>query len=226
MSPSVLQMRRVVCPEDCAFCSQSTHFETGVEQYRIQSVEEMFEAAKAAYEMPCIAVLQVTSTCKPTAKEVRTVWQQPQRIKAAFPLEICASLGFLNKQAAERLAAAGVDRFNHNLETSESHYRNAGQHSHWRDRVEPCKPPRMPAWKPAVVALSAWEKRRTTGWNWSPAIWRSTCYPGTFDPRPGHVSRRMRTFVGRGLSAHDRDDAIRQPNSGHSGRRRPRKSSR
>jgi biotin synthase len=81
----------------------------------------------------------VTSTRAPTATEVESVCEATRRIKAAFPLEICASLGFLDASSAAELARAGVDRFNHNLETSQKHYANVvGTHT-WQDRVDTVK---------------------------------------------------------------------------------------
>jgi len=124
------------CPEDCTFCSQSTHFTTGVDRYKIQSVDELVAAAREAHSMGATRYCMVTSTRAPSGNELETVCDATQRIKAEMPIQICASLGFLDAESATRLAAAGVDRFNHNLETSENHFSKVVTTHEWQDRVD------------------------------------------------------------------------------------------
>jgi biotin synthase len=77
----------------------------------------------------------VTATRGPSARDLDTVCDAARRIKAELDIELCASLGLLTEAKAERLAAAGVDRFNHNLETSERFYDQMVTTHTWRDRV-------------------------------------------------------------------------------------------
>ncbi|MGC6415578.1 MAG: biotin synthase BioB [Bradymonadia bacterium] len=124
------------CPEDCSFCSQSTHFDTDVDRYRIQTVDELIAGAQQAHSMGATRYCMVTSTRAPSGRELEVVCEATRRIKAEYPLEICASLGFLNANSATQLAEAGVDRFNHNIETSERHFGNVVTTHSWKDRVE------------------------------------------------------------------------------------------
>ena len=124
------------CPEDCGFCSQSTQFQTDVDRYRIQSVETLLTAAREAYAVGATRYCMVTSTRAPSAKELEVVCEATRRIKAEMPLQICTSLGFLNGESALQLASAGVDRFNHNLETSERHFPSVVSSHSYQDRVD------------------------------------------------------------------------------------------
>jgi biotin synthase len=124
------------CPEDCNFCSQSTKYQSDVERYRIQSVDELMTGAREAYAMGATRYCMVTSTRAPSAKELEVVCEATRRIKAEMPLQICTSLGFLDGNSALQLAAAGVDRFNHNLETSERHFPSVVSSHGYQDRVD------------------------------------------------------------------------------------------
>ncbi|PSQ83315.1 MAG: biotin synthase BioB [Bacteroidetes bacterium QH_2_63_10] len=128
-----------VCAEDCAFCSQSLHFESDVPQYGMQDVEELVDGAKEAHDMGAVTFCIVTATRGPTDEEVETVCEATRRIKEQWDMDVCASLGLLRDGQAERLAEAGVDRYNHNLETSENHFSNIVQTHDWGDRVRTVK---------------------------------------------------------------------------------------
>ena len=115
----VLQNARSgTCSEDCSFCSQSVHFDTDVPKYRMQSPEELIAGAEKAAEMGAVTYCMVTSTRSPSEEELKTVCQAVEEIKNRFNLNVCTSLGMLKEGQAERLASAGVDRYNHNLESS------------------------------------------------------------------------------------------------------------
>jgi biotin synthase len=127
------------CPEDCSFCSQSTHFATGVDRYRMQTVDELVSAAHEAHSLGATRYCMVTSTKAPTDKEVETICRATRQIKEKMSIQVCASLGFLNEHSAVQLAKAGVDRFNHNLETSENHFAKVVSSHTWQDRVDTVK---------------------------------------------------------------------------------------
>jgi biotin synthase len=110
------------CPEDCSFCSQSASASSGVERYRMQTVDELVEGARRAYEMKAVKYCIVTATRGPSSREMETVCEAVRRIKSEMNINICTSLGLLREGQAEQLAAAGVDRFNHNLETSRAFF--------------------------------------------------------------------------------------------------------
>ena len=96
-----------VCAEDCAFCSQSLHFESNVPQYGMQDVEELVDGAKEAHDMGAVTFCIVTATRGPTDEEVETVCEATRRIKEQWDMDVCASLGLLRDGQAERLAEAG-----------------------------------------------------------------------------------------------------------------------
>lgn len=128
-----------VCPEDCAFCSQSLQFESEVPQYGMHGVEEIVEGAKEAWDKGAVTYCVVTATRGPRPSEVDVVCEATRRIKETYPMDICASLGLLEEGQAEKLAEAGVDRYNHNLETSSDHFENVVTTHDWSDRVKTVK---------------------------------------------------------------------------------------
>jgi biotin synthase len=111
-----------LCPEDCGFCSQSIVATGPVEKYRLVSADAMVDAARKAKEAKAWKFCIVTATRGPNEKQMDTICDAVRRIKEEVGIRVCTSLGLLEPGQAERLKAAGVDRFNHNLETSESHY--------------------------------------------------------------------------------------------------------
>ncbi|MBM4153191.1 MAG: biotin synthase BioB, partial [Kiritimatiellaceae bacterium] len=93
-----------VCPEDCSFCSQSKTAESGVEQYAMQSADEIVAGAEEAKAMQALRYCVVTSTRAPSENEMKIICEAAQRIKAENPaLELCASMGFLTEEKARRL---------------------------------------------------------------------------------------------------------------------------
>jgi biotin synthase len=127
------------CSEDCAFCSQSSRFETGVDTYRLQTVEELVEGARRAHAMGAVKYCMVTATRGPSQRDLDTVCEAVRQIKAELNINVCTSLGLLKEGQAEQLAAAGVTRFNHNLETSERHYGELCTTHTWEERVATVK---------------------------------------------------------------------------------------
>lgn len=132
----VLQNAKLgACPEDCAFCSQSIRFDTGLEREPLQSVEAMVAGAAKAAAMGAVKYCIVTATRGPSTRDLDTICEAVTRIRAEHDIEICTSLGLLKEGQAERLKAAGVTRFNHNLESSRDFFGEVvGSHG-WDDRV-------------------------------------------------------------------------------------------
>lgn len=124
-----------MCRENCAFCSQAIGAYTGVDRYHMQTVDELMAGARRAHEMKAVKYCMVTATRGPSAKEMDVICEAVKRIKQEIPIEICTSLGLLNDDQAKRLAEAGVDRFNHNLETSERFFPSICQTHAYDDRV-------------------------------------------------------------------------------------------
>ncbi len=124
------------CPEDCGFCSQSVRFSSEVDRYAMQTAEELVEGAQRAVRAGAVMYCMVTATRGPSAPELDVVCDAVRRIKSEFPkLGICTSLGLLEPAQAEALAGAGVDRYNHNLETSARFFPEIVTSHAWDDRV-------------------------------------------------------------------------------------------
>ena len=124
-----------LCPEDCVFCSQSVKFPTGVERYPLQSVEELVAGARDAAAAGAVKYCMVTSTRGPSERDLDVICMAVRQIKAELTINVCTSLGLLREGQAERLAAAGVTRFNHNLESSRAHFPEVCSTHSYDDRV-------------------------------------------------------------------------------------------
>ncbi len=129
-----------VCPEDCSFCSQSKSSTADVAEYEMQSADEIVAGAQDAADMQALRYCVVTSSRAPSESEMRTITEAASRIKRQYPhLELCASMGFLTEEKARRLKESGVDRFNHNLETSAAFYPSICSTHKYEDRVNTAK---------------------------------------------------------------------------------------
>jgi biotin synthase len=111
-----------LCPEDCGYCSQSKVSEAEIPRYNLLSEPKLLDAARLAAERQSKTFCIVISARGPTQREIDFVCQVTPKIKAAHGLNVCACLGLLAPEQARQLAAAGVDKVNHNLNTSERHY--------------------------------------------------------------------------------------------------------
>jgi biotin synthase len=128
-----------LCRENCSFCSQAIGAYSGVDRYRLQTVDELVEGARKAHEMGAVKYCMVTATRGPSDQELDVICEAVRRIKSEMNINICTSLGLLTEAHAARLAAAGVNRFNHNLETSRNHFPNVCQTHTFEDRVRTVK---------------------------------------------------------------------------------------
>src|SRR5690349_23857490 len=123
------------CPEDCGFCSQSSRYDSPGGEAPIKGVEELVDGARRAHAARAKRYCMVTATRGPSQRDLDVICAAAEQIKAEIDIELCASLGLLTEAKAQRLAAAGIDRFNHNLETSERHYAKIVSTHTWADRV-------------------------------------------------------------------------------------------
>jgi len=126
-----------MCSEDCAYCSQSATAATGgAPQYPLQSADEIAAGAEAAVQMRAARYCIVISGRGPDEETIHTICEAARRIKSRHTsLQVCVSLGLLDAAQARRLKAAGVDRYNHNIETSQRFYPEiCGTHT-YNDRV-------------------------------------------------------------------------------------------
>ncbi len=124
-----------LCPEDCAFCSQSKVATGEIERYRLLEKEEIVAAARAAKEAKAWKFCIVTSTRGPNDRQLDTICDAVREIKDRVGIRVCTSLGILTPDQAGRLKEAGVDRFNHNLETSRARFPEICTTHEYDDRV-------------------------------------------------------------------------------------------
>lgn len=124
------------CPEDCGFCSQSSKYQTPADQYPLMRVEELVDGARKAKASGAWKYCMVTATRGPSNRDLDVICEATRRIKAEGGIKVCTSLGILTPEKAQRLADAGVDRFNHNLETSQRLYSKIVSTHSYEDRVQ------------------------------------------------------------------------------------------
>jgi biotin synthase len=111
-----------LCPEDCHYCSQSKVSEAEIPRYNILNREKLLDGARVAAERNSKTYCLVISARGPNEREMKAVETIVPEIKQKYGLNICACLGLLTPEQAERLKAAGVDKVNHNLNTSDNFY--------------------------------------------------------------------------------------------------------
>lgn len=125
-----------LCPEDCSYCSQAKDSEAAIDKYPMLNAERLMEGARRAFESKARTYCIVASGRGPSDREVDHVCNVVRDIKQEYGLHICCCLGLLKPEQALRLKDAGVDRVNHNLNTSETfHDQIVSTHS-FQDRLE------------------------------------------------------------------------------------------
>jgi biotin synthase len=124
-----------LCPEDCGYCSQSKVATSDIPRYNLMSEAKLMEGARAAAERKASTYCLVISARGPTEREMDAVAQIVPKIKAAYGLNVCACLGLLTPEHAARLKACGVDKVNHNLNTSERFYPEICTTHTYQDRL-------------------------------------------------------------------------------------------
>jgi biotin synthase len=125
-----------LCPEDCSYCTQSKDSTAEIDQYRLLTRDQIIEKAEHAHQLHAGTCCIVISAKSPSDREVDHVAGAVEEIKRRHPeMKVCACLGILKDGQAEKLAAAGADRYNHNLNTAESHYEEVCSTHSYQDRL-------------------------------------------------------------------------------------------
>lgn len=120
---AILNGRSGKCSENCKFCAQSAHYNTGVKEYPLLSEEEIFAAAQKAKAAGAVRFSVVTSgRGQSKADDFGNICKVLKRIKTELKMEVCASLGILTLEQAKALKEAGVTRYHSNLETAGSYF--------------------------------------------------------------------------------------------------------
>ncbi|MGH7254994.1 MAG: biotin synthase BioB [Nitrospirales bacterium] len=132
----LLNAKSGACQEDCHYCSQSAVSTADIERYGLLSVDAMVEGARRAAAAKAQRYCVVISGRSPLAREVAHIAEAARAIKKDMSIQICCSLGLLNADQARQLKAAGVDRINHNLNTSETYHASICTTHTFQDRLD------------------------------------------------------------------------------------------
>ena len=118
---TLLSIKTGGCPEDCAYCPQSARYHTGVEAQKLMQVDTVLREAQAAKSAGASRFCMGAAWREPKDRDLDKVCEMVAAVKA-LGLETCATLGMLTRAQADRLKAAGLDYYNHNLDTSPQYY--------------------------------------------------------------------------------------------------------
>jgi biotin synthase len=124
-----------LCPEDCGYCSQSKQSDSAIRKYPMKSEAEILAEAARAAEAGATRYCMVLSGRGPSLHTTRELAALVRKVKERHPIEVCLSVGLLGEEHARILAEAGLDRLNHNLNTSASHYPAICSTHDYADRV-------------------------------------------------------------------------------------------
>ncbi len=127
------------CQEDCHYCSQSVVSTAPIERYNLLLQNQMIAGARQAAASKAQRYCIVISGRSPLDREIDEIAGAVRAIKSEIPIQICCSLGLMNEQQAKRLKAAGVDRVNHNLNTSEAFHGSICTTHTFQDRLATIK---------------------------------------------------------------------------------------
>jgi biotin synthase len=124
-----------LCPEDCGYCSQNKDSESAIRKYAMKSDEAILAEAEAAVRSGASRYCMVLSGRGPTVDRTRRIADLVREIKSRWPIEVCVSAGLMGDVHAQILKQAGLDRMNHNLNTSERRYNEITSTHTYADRV-------------------------------------------------------------------------------------------
>ena len=139
--PNKVQLSRLLsiktggCPEDCGYCSQSTHHDSGLKASRLMEVERVVAEARKARDAGATRYCMGAAWRSPKARDMDAVVAMLEGVKA-LGMETCMTLGMLSRGQATRLGAAGLDYYNHNIDTSERYYSQIISTRTFADRLE------------------------------------------------------------------------------------------
>ena len=132
---TLLSIKTGGCPEDCGYCSQSVKFDTGLDASALMKVEEVLKAARQAKDGGATRFCMGAAWRNPKDRDMDAICAMIAGIKS-LGMESCATLGMLTAQQAEELKAAGLDYYNHNIDTSRRYYKEIISTRTMDDRIE------------------------------------------------------------------------------------------
>src|SRR5215475_13667837 len=139
--PNRVQLSRLLniktggCPEDCGYCSQSSHHATGLAASKLMDTETIVAEARKAKESGATRYCMGAAWRNPKPRDMDAIVEIVGAVKA-LGLETCMTLGVLDREQADRLSAAGLDYYNHNIDTSERYYPSVISTRTFADRLD------------------------------------------------------------------------------------------
>jgi biotin synthase len=124
-----------LCSENCGYCAQSVVSKAKIDKYGLVDKETILQGAEKAYQLQAETYCIVGSGRAPSDRELQQIIEAVREIKQCYPMRVCLSLGLVNEEQAARMKAAGVDRYNHNLNTSAGHTPTLVTTHTYQDRV-------------------------------------------------------------------------------------------
>lgn len=132
---SLLSIKTGACSEDCAYCPQSARYDTGLPREGLMPLDEVLKAARTAKEQGAGRFCMGAAWRSPKDRDIERICQMIEGVKA-LGLEACVTLGMLTDQQTRRLKEAGLDYYNHNLDTSEEYYSEIITTRTYQDRLD------------------------------------------------------------------------------------------
>lgn len=132
----IINAKSGLCPEDCGYCSQSIISEAPIDKYAWLTKEKILEGAQESIRRKAGTYCIVASGRRPTDREIDHVVDAVKEIRSTTDLKVCCCLGFLKESQARKLQEAGVQRYNHNVNTSRSNYEKVTTTHTYDDRVD------------------------------------------------------------------------------------------
>lgn len=132
---TLLSIKTGACPEDCAYCSQSIRFNTGLASEPLMELQEVLEKARVAKANGATRFCMGAAYRSPKPKQLAQIIEMIKGVRA-LGMETCATLGMVTREQALELKEAGLDYYNHNLDTSERHYGNVITTRTYQDRLD------------------------------------------------------------------------------------------
>lgn len=132
---TLMSIKTGACPEDCKYCPQSGHYNTGLQKEKLLAVERVVEQARAARDHGAGRFCMGAAWKEPTERDFPLVLEMVRQVRA-LGLETCMTLGALSTDQARALAEAGLDYYNHNLDTSPEYYGEIITTRSYQDRLQ------------------------------------------------------------------------------------------
>ncbi|MDH0899463.1 biotin synthase BioB [Comamonas aquatica] len=132
---TLLSVKTGGCPENCGYCPQAAEFDTGVKAEKLMSVEEVTRAAKAAQDAGATRFCMGAAWRAPKDRDIEKMNELIAAVKG-LGLQTCATLGMLQPHQAQSLREAGLDYYNHNLDTAPEYYQDVVSTRQYQDRLD------------------------------------------------------------------------------------------